>query len=938
MLQAIRVLPRYVILFVFLQFGISLNTFAQTPPLDIEPENVANNFSTDTFIPDFLGPGFITISRGRSFEFDFEVPAGEEGLYQIQVRHASNNSISILIDGTAITPDLALSTRTLGFWFDNEAYVTLSAGNHVISFNGPVFLDTFRITRTPPDANRFLTYPSSVNEIFFGGSEENSIAYYNTIDPSGERATLDQFRELNGFSSDGVDIYNESDPIALAVQEELNGTDYSHAIYQNIADLDLGRNMYVLKFDNGDVASYVQNFATPDNALARRNLLATVAMEYRADERLTTFYAYNSRGNRVTKVDLDGRGEKFVPTLCAACHGGKPKDDIDGIYQNGGNIGSKWIAWDIENFEFSSRLGLADQQDEFRSMNQSVLCTTPSASNAELVRGWYGADASSNCTVPLPEVDFDGDYVPAGWNDTPEHRELYLEVVRPTCRSCHAQRGTYADNTLLERKRELEFSTFEHFNLFKDEIEEHVFDQGTMPSALVTYEAFWRSRGSDVDQPEILDRVLFGGTVHDNPPASIYPDEAKAIYGARRAPGRPIAEAAATDIVTTGVEGLLSALPSKFAASTNWSVTDGDGLSDLPSALPLLTVNPTGEHEVTLSVSNFAGTYSDSTTLSISTNAEQRPSSVQFVPDIRNMLQSNASGLSCISCHQPGGRANTVYHLSEPADFLGDLTPEQFAYTQALTRVDCRDPESSQLLRRPTDPNHFGGALFTEGDRNWTLLRRWIVEGAPFDAERSFTEPGSDCGISISDPDHMPVEETVSTGIRAEFPRIITIGDPSLTNVAWVEFADNTRLFVNRDCRTQLVNNNDFDEVALSAAVANSIPNRSTSLSCDAIGELPRQDINSVPTPVQPGLDLEIREFAILPDNTSFGNLRIKPGMLSLANTGGRLFVASGLYRHNWQWYFGCKPVSWWLTLSCISSRICQQREILHLANAHPTR
>jgi len=686
--------------------------FAQsTPPLDIEPETLPSQFRTNTFIPDFLGPGFITLGTNSTFDFAFEVPAGEEGLYQIQVRHASNNSISILVDGNPIVPDLALSTRTLGFWFDNEAYVTLSAGPHVISFGGPVFLDTFRISRTPPDANRFLTYPTSVNEIFFGGSEENSIAYYNTIDPNGTRATLDGFLEVNGFTTGGVTNYNRSDPVAVAQQEAIAGTDFSHAVYQNIADLDLGRNMFVLKFNDGNVASYVQNFATPDNALIGRNILATVAMEYRADTRLTTFYAYDGRGNRVTKVDLDGRGQKFVPTLCAACHGGKPKDDINGVYQNGGNIGSKWIAWDLENFEFSSRLSLEDQEDEFRSMNQAVLCTTPSVSNAELIRGWYGADSTSNCTVPLPDVPFDGEYVPDGWNETPEHRELYLGVVRPTCRSCHAQRGTYSDNTLNELNSELEFSTFADFEIFKDRIEEHVYDQATMPSALVTYEAFWRSRGSAEDQPEILDRVLFGGLAHANPPESVYSSEAQNIYGPRRQPGRPIAEAAETEIVTTGVEGRLNALPSDFAANTNWSVTGGDPLPGLPSSESLLTVNPIGDHEVTLSVSNFEGTFTDSTTVTVSADDEQLPSSVLFVPDVLDMLQSSSAGLSCTSCHQPGGRANTVYHFAEPSGFLcyADLLTQATLVEPCLTRetVDgpCYDAGSPKVPpSMKTDP------------------------------------------------------------------------------------------------------------------------------------------------------------------------------------------------------------------------------------------
>ncbi|MBX2883164.1 MAG: PQQ-dependent sugar dehydrogenase [Granulosicoccus sp.] len=863
-------------------------SFADTPPITVEPETLPSDFSTDTFIPDFLGPGFVTISTGRTFDFEFDVPEGEQGLYQIQVRHASNNSISILVDGAAITPDLALSTRTLGFWFDNEAYVTLSAGPHVLSFSGPVFLDTFRITRTPPDPDRFLTYPTSINEVFFAGNEENSIAYYNTIDPNSERATLAGFRELNGFTAGGVEIYDESNPAAVAVQESLNGTDFSHAVYQNIADLDLGRNMYVLKFDNGDVASYVQNFATPDNALDRRNLLATVAMEYRAEERLTTFYAYGSNGNRVTKVDLDGRGQKYVPTLCAACHGGKPKDDINGVYQNGGNIGSKWIAWDLENFEFSDRLSLTDQESEFRSMNQAVLCTTPSVSNAELVRGWYGGDESSNCSAPLPDAPFNGDYVPDGWNATPEHRELYLEVVRPSCRACHAQRGTYADNTLLERKRELEFSTFEHFALYKDQIEKHVFDQAVMPSALVTYEAFWRSRGTDIDQPEILDRVLYGGLAHVNPPASVFSSDAKNIFGARRQPGRPNAKAAATKIVTTGVEGRLNALPSEYATNISWSVTGGDPLNELPSNEPVLTITPTGEHEVTLDVSNFEGTYTDSTTITVNTDDDQLPSSVLFDPDIKDLLQSSSGGLSCTSCHQPGGRANTVFHFSESSDFLGNLTPEQFAYNQALTRVDCRDPDSSLLLRRPANPNHFGGAVLQEGSPGYNMLRRWIAEGAPFDENRSFSEPGSDCGVVINDPDHQPADIDTDTGIRAEHPRLITLEG---TNTVWVEFSDNTKQVVDTACRQQLLENHNFDERVLSASVLQSIPNRSSSLSCDAIAALPKQDINSVPTPVQPGLDLEIREFAVIPDNTQFGRLRIKPGLLAMAHTGGRLFV-----------------------------------------------
>jgi len=105
---------------------------------------------------------------------------------------------------------------------------------------------------------------------------------------------------------------------------------------------------------------------------------------------------------------------------------------------------------------------------------------------------------------------------------------------------------------------------------------------------------------------------------------------------------------------------------------------------------------------------------------------------------------------------------------------------------------------------------------------------------------------------------------------------LIVVESTGDTSTAWVEFSDNTKQFITNECRAQLVNNESFDVIPLASATIDDIPDRSNSLSCDAIAALPRELINSVPTPVEPGLDLEIREFAIFPDNTSFGTQRLK--------------------------------------------------------------
>ncbi|MEE9344457.1 MAG: hypothetical protein V3U88_02500 [Methylococcales bacterium] len=202
-------------------------------------------------------------------------------------------------------------------------------------------------------------------------SETTAQAYYRAIDPNDKKSTLNDFKVENNF----------------------DGASTENAIYLNAADLGFGRDMYVWE-NNGSVVSFVQNYGNgasePDtsisqllegdsqtiiqNAINKTGLIATVAMEYSSSvngpsgDKYTRFYVYDADGNRVTKADLDGRGEKFVPGLCNTCHGGNPRPlDKNGEYLANGNTHASFLPWDLDTFEYSTI-----QASLFRSFQEQV--------------------------------------------------------------------------------------------------------------------------------------------------------------------------------------------------------------------------------------------------------------------------------------------------------------------------------------------------------------------------------------------------------------------------------------------------------------------------------------------------------------------------------------------------------------------------------------
>jgi hypothetical protein len=306
----------------------------------------------------------------------------------------------------------------------------------------------------PPDPDEFLTF------LFQGvaPSTESESAYYSAVDPDDRRLTLTAWKSMNGF-----------------------GAPTASAVYLNHNDLGFGRHM-VMKRTDGRIAYYVDNHPSVDEVIDGRNLIATVAMEFSprddgSGEPFIKFFVFKADGQRTALIDLDGRGDKLQPEVCTPCHGGRTSGDYS---QNGGNLGSRFIPFDLDSFRYSTRTGFAraDQEAQMQLLNEGVrdadrLLGEPRPAIEELVEGWYGG--------PSLTRPFDGAFVPPGWQppqapaDAPQ---LYLGVVKASCRGCHVQTT-------------LPFDTYTEFASRVDEIQQRVCDEAHMPLALRTFGLFW---------------------------------------------------------------------------------------------------------------------------------------------------------------------------------------------------------------------------------------------------------------------------------------------------------------------------------------------------------------------------------------------------------------------------------------------------------------
>jgi mono/diheme cytochrome c family protein len=298
-------------------------------------------------------------------------------------------------------------------------------------------------------------------------SAADAAAYYQAVDPSGSRTTLQAWKQVNGFGPDDTQ-------------------DEAKAWYFNAGDLVLGRSMH-LKSSGNDIAYYVSNYPTVNDAIRGTNLIATVAMEYSpiqpGGNPVMKYFVFGGNNARVDAADLDGQGAKFIPNLCSVCHGNRP-------YTAGGNIdvNARFLPFDLQSYQYSTLAGRNGQEAAFKKLNERILDHpgTRSVATAELIQKWYEDPAQPG--VALARATQNDDAVPSGWT---ANQPLYLSVIRPGCRSCHVSRDAPKG-----------FGAFTDFTSFavgnNSQLRRALCSERTMPNALVNHERFWLSAGGSM--------------------------------------------------------------------------------------------------------------------------------------------------------------------------------------------------------------------------------------------------------------------------------------------------------------------------------------------------------------------------------------------------------------------------------------------------------
>jgi hypothetical protein len=225
--------------------------------------------------------------------------------------------------------------------------------------------------------------------------------------------------------------------------------------------------------------------------------------------------------------NLDFRGFKEHPGVCFICHGGSPKNLTSlGQYPSQGKVnGFRFLPLDIRNLMFTSDLGpdqpalpasqaftdRFNQEAAIKAYNIAVLATVPKdlesdgtgavrqAHLREAITGWYTDPGSPAFNRTTQNTEF----LPVGWREPPlgtapaGSKNLYQQVVSPSCRSCHFNRevsldfGTAANFKQNSDLRELALKPWCNSNTPHYSTDPKL---RPMPLALLTFQRFWEAQ------------------------------------------------------------------------------------------------------------------------------------------------------------------------------------------------------------------------------------------------------------------------------------------------------------------------------------------------------------------------------------------------------------------------------------------------------------
>lgn len=390
-----------------------------------------------------------------------------------------------------------------------------------------------------PGDDAFLTYKGI-------DSRKGACAYYKAIGavqdcdadgfPTGTQLTLSQWKSRFNLSP-----FSNGNPTNPPISPEVK------ALFINRMDLNFARDMQGVILQNSDLAYNVCNYPGPqdvtnplgapkrigeetqpdinlaiENARRGIGMVACVAMDYSVTPGLnggqpfTKFYTFGPSENLLLSISLDGRREKFMPGSCVGCHGGDAyggQFPIDG--SGNGNLQSYFLPFDVANFAFSTNAGFtrADMIGPLKILNTLLRDSTPPpgvirpvTSDAQaLIAGWYPPLPAPQTNEPnlsfAPSI-----YSPAAQQacnacHLPGHSAsaMYLNVIGPSCRVCHASNSFVPDRQAGGLPR-ITFSSSPPSHHLKSSTicggDPDLKLNHTMPNTLVAFERFWLSAGT----------------------------------------------------------------------------------------------------------------------------------------------------------------------------------------------------------------------------------------------------------------------------------------------------------------------------------------------------------------------------------------------------------------------------------------------------------
>jgi hypothetical protein len=572
-------------------------------------------------------------------------------------------------------------------------------------------------------------------------------AYYDAIDPGNAKDTLAKWKAANGFDTGG-------------------GTQVT-VVFGDQRDLGYGRRMTARQNADGTLAFYVENYLINsggayaysslnlDAAIVRdpKSLLGVNAIEFSPGPAggvsFAKFFNFNGvTGQRENTVNLDGRGDKAMPSPCITCHGGRgdalAPPDASGkrrfslvqyaVSKAPGDVQARLHPFEVDAFQFSATPGYtrAEQEARFKTINRMILCSYPlpspsslpedtcrrPASQGEwqgtaagLIKAFYGGDG-------LPSPTYSDTYVPPSWLAAGQ-TTLYKSVIAPACRACHIMRGTGVQS-------DIDFATFDEFRTYADRTRAHVIDRGNMPLAKIVSDAFYASSGPDTLATFLQDQGLV----------------ARDASGAVLKPGRPVADPGPDRVIRPGATRLAAA-GSLYASAYAWSIVSGPNgatpptgatLADANTAQPTFNATGDGTYVVSLVASSGAARSDPAkATLVVDSALAPAPSAIRF-SDIKSALQT---GNACTSagCHGP----NPDNSLPR-APVLFTTPDDALLYAEVRSRINFTEIAASPLLRKPSGFHHGGGgvggfdATAVPGQparAKYDLFLNWILNGAP---------------------------------------------------------------------------------------------------------------------------------------------------------------------------------------------------------------